>query len=74
MNKITESYFNFNSASKIEINDGCIKCIWLEYSNTTEFDNNKCVMLSDGNNAVIEFENGKKMLITNSEWSSLYWL
>ncbi|MDH4127118.1 MAG: hypothetical protein OEV44_00080 [Spirochaetota bacterium] len=67
-------YFNYLTASMIEINDGCIKCIWLEYSNTNEFDNEGCVMLNNGDNALIEFENGKKMIITNSEWCSLKWL
>ena len=72
---ITENEdFNYKSASKIEINDGCVKCIWLENSNKFKLDSDNSVMLSDSSNALIEFENGKKMIITNSEWCSLNWV
>lgn len=75
MSRITEAEdFNYKASSKIEINDGCVKCIWLEYSKINKFDNEGCAVLSDGYNALIEFENGKKMIITNSEWCSLNWL
>jgi hypothetical protein len=56
MSKFREGEFNYKAASKIEVNDGCVKCIWLEYSRTTEFDGDGCAMLSDGDNALIEFE------------------
>jgi len=69
-----EEDFNYYSASKIEINDGCVKCIWLENSKTTSFDDEDCAMLSDGHNALIEFENGKEMIITNSERCSLIYI
>jgi len=68
-----EEDFNYNGSSKVEINDGCINCIWLENSNTKDLDNDKSVRLTDGHNALIEFSNGKKMIITNSEWCSLNW-
>ncbi|HUW07836.1 MAG TPA: hypothetical protein VMW01_16440 [Williamwhitmania sp.] len=66
--------FNYTRAAKIDVSDGCVKCIWLERSKETEFDNENSVRLTDGENALIEFENGKKMIITNSEWASLNWL
>lgn len=67
--------FNFESASKIEVNDGFIKCIWLqnvEYMRTPER-KDEWVDLAVGGDAVIEFENGKKMYISNSEWCSVCW-
>ena len=66
--------FNYKASSKIEINDGCVKCVWLEYSKITKFDNEGRVMLHNGDNALIEFENGRKLIITNSEWCSLNWV
>ena len=46
---ITEAEdFNYKGASKIEINDGCIKCIWLEHSKTNELDKENSIMLRDG--------------------------
>lgn len=71
---ITETDFNYHEASKIELNDGSINCIWLESSNTNELDIDNSVSLADGGYALIEFSNGKKMIITNSEWCSLNWL
>jgi hypothetical protein len=68
-----EEEFNYNSAKQIQINDGFIKCVWLEYItepySSTPKDNE--VSLYDGCGALIEFENGRKILITNSEWCSL---
>ena len=72
--KTLEEDFNYKAASKIEKNDGCVKCIWFEHSEITKFDDGGCAMLSDGENALIEFENGKRMIITNSEWCSLNWI
>lgn len=69
-----EDDFNYSRASKVEVNDGCIKCIWLEDSEITEFDSRNAVRLTDEGFALLEFENGKKMLITNSEWCSLNWI
>lgn len=71
---IAETDFNYNGASKIEVNDGSINCIWLEMSNITELDNENSIYLTDGGFALIEFSNGKKMIITNSEWCSLNWI
>ena len=66
--------FDYTRASKIDVSDGCVKCVWLEESKTTKLDEDNNVMLTDGYNALIEFENGRKMIITNSEWVSLNWL
>ncbi len=71
---ITEEDFNYYGASKVEINDGCIKYVWLEDSDVTERDADNSLSLTDGSNALIEFANGKKMIVTNSEWGSLNWL
>ena len=69
-----ESEFNYVNASKIEINDGSINCIWLECSIQKEINSDNALDLTDGYNALIEFSNGKKMIITNSEWCSLNWI
>ena len=75
MSKITEKEdFSYNGASKVEINDGCIRCVWLECSKDTTLDEDDSLILSTGCSALIEFENGKKMIVTNSEWASLNWL
>ena len=67
--------FNYRKASKVEINDGCIKCIWLEDSTITEIkDEEEGLSLRTGKDAIIEFVNGKRVLITNSEWVNLVWL
>lgn len=68
-----EEDFIYYGASKIKINDGCIICIWLEDSKIRNLDNENSVNLTDGRNALIEFSNGKKMIINNSEWCSLNW-
>jgi hypothetical protein len=69
---ITIEDFCFSGATEIIINDGFIKSIFLEdteskkkllYSNSIE--------IETGGNALIEFVNGKKILITNSEWASI---
>ena len=63
--------FDKNGASKIDINDGCVKCIWLENSETEKLDKDNGLWLTDGYNALIELENGKMMVISNSEWGSI---
>ena len=63
--------FDYTLASKVEINDGCIKCIWVENADKIGFDSDGELVFSLGYGAVIEFQNGKKMLITNSEWGSI---
>ena len=72
--KMRESDFNYNNACKVIINDGSIKCIWFENCQAQEIDEDNSLSLSDGECALIEFTNGKKMLITNSEWCSLNWV
>lgn len=67
---MTLNDFNFNNASLKKVSDGCIDQIWLEDSEQTEIKDN-CITLNDGSNALIEFTNGRKMIITNSEWSSM---
>ena len=63
-------YFDYSMASKIDVNNGCIKCIWLEDSQRSVLYDNS-VMFTDGCNALIEFENGGKIIITNSEGGSI---
>ena len=65
--------FDFTNASKIFVNDGCIKCIYVENSDVPNIKDNY-LHLEDQGSALIEFENGKKMIITNSEWASLHWI
>jgi len=67
-----EDLFNYSNASKVEVNAGGIKCIWLEGSNIRKIDHDGCVELETGEYAIIELENGKRILITNSEWASIY--
>lgn len=71
---MTESDFNYEGAYKLEINDGSINCIWFENCLYKELDKNKSLYLTDGHDCLIEFSNGKKMVITNSEWCSLNWM
>jgi hypothetical protein len=79
---MTESDFDYENALNFEINDGCIKCIWFEecsdlerlereYKNITEY--GFCINFP-GLNALIEFTNGKKMIISQSEWCTLYFI
>ena len=68
------SMFDLSTAYKKEINDGFIKTIWLEdggWDHVGMSDCNKRVSLQTGGNAIIEFSNGKRILITNSEWCSI---
>lgn len=68
-------HFDFSNTYKREINDGFISRIWLEDGNWDPTvgisDDNKEVTLQTTGNAVIEFANGKRILIKNSEWCSL---
>ncbi len=70
-----EKIFHKPNATEIEINDGCIKSIWVEDfpkgKNIEEMNGNIPIQLSTGCDALIEFENGKAMLISSSEWCSL---
>lgn len=66
--------FDKTNASEVKVNDGCIKSIWLENSETTEFDADGDLTLNDGDNALIEFENSKSMMVFNSEWCTLNYL
>lgn len=70
--------FDKTSAQEIVINDGLIKSIWLECttfdSKSEGFDSDGVLELFTGENALIEFVNGKNLLITNSEWSFLSFL
>lgn len=68
--------FKFDDATTININDGCIKNITVENCKTKDFIKfkNNTLQLPTHGNAILEFENGKKMLITNSEWCSLNWI
>jgi len=66
--------FNLKDASEIKVNDGCIKSIYLQNSKETEFDKDGSVNLSTGDNALIEFVNGKRLMINQSEWASLHWM
>lgn len=67
--------FDFSNTYKKEINDGFISRIWLEdedWDSTVGIsDDNKEVTLQTAGDAVIEFSNGKRILIRNSEWCSL---
>jgi len=67
--------FDLSTAYKKEINDGFINTIWLEdggWDNPNVSDDNKEINLQTAGNAIIKFANGKRILITNSEWCSLY--
>ncbi len=68
---MSRNTFNKEHASEVVINDGCIKSIWLEHSVKTKLDGYDQIDLETGSWAMIEFCNGKSMIITNSEWSSL---
>lgn len=67
--------FDFSNTYKKDINDGFINRIWLEDedwdSTVGVSDDNKEVTLQTAGDAVIEFANGKRILIRNSEWCSL---
>jgi hypothetical protein len=68
--------FDLTKAYKKEINDGFIKCIWLEDDNWDSTlgvsDDNTEVSLQTAGKAIIQFANGKHILVDNSEWCSLY--
>ena len=68
--------FDLQKAYKKQINDGFINTIWLEDGNWDSTlgvsDDNTEVSLQTAGKALIEFDNGKRILITNSEWCSLY--
>jgi hypothetical protein len=68
--------FDLQKAYKKEINDGFINTIWLENDNGwCDFgvsDDNTKVSLQTAGKALIQFANGKHILITNSEWCSFY--
>jgi hypothetical protein len=68
--------FDLQKAYKKEINDGFINTVWLEDENwdyaVGVSDDNTKVSLQTAGKALIEFANGKHILITNSEWCSLY--
>jgi hypothetical protein len=68
--------FDLSTAYKKEINNGFINTIWLEDDNWDSTlgvsDDNTEVSLQTAGKALIEFANGKRILITNSEWCSLY--
>jgi hypothetical protein len=68
--------FDLQKAYKKEINDGFINTIWLEDENwdytVGVSDDNTKVSLQTGGKALIQFANGKHILITNSEWCSFY--
>ena len=44
--------------------------MWLERSKETKLDEDDSLMLTTGYDALIEFENGRKMIVTNSSYSS----
>lgn len=79
---MTEQDFDYGNACKVEINDGSIKCIWYDECLTTEDLERKCKEITDegfsiempGQNALIEFTNGKKMIVNHSEWCFLYFI
>lgn len=67
--------FDKEKAYKKEINDGFIKCIYLEDDNWDSTvgvsEDNTDIGLQTAGNALIEFANGKHILVHNSEWCSL---
>ena len=76
-----EDYKIENDISKakiIEVNDDCVKRIILFRNYRGEeagglMEDGSIDVSSEGS-AVIEFQNGKKLEATNSEWGALYWL
>jgi hypothetical protein len=68
--------FDLQKAYKKEINDGFINTVWLEDENwdyaVGVSDDNTKVSLQTAGKALIEFANGKHILIKNSEWCSFY--
>jgi hypothetical protein len=68
--------FDLQKAYKKEINDGFINTVWLEDENWDSSvgvsDDNTKVSLQTAGKALIEFANGKHILIKNSEWCSFY--
>ena len=79
-NKLIEidEEFDFEKAYKKEINDGFIKCIYLQDDNWDSTvgvsDDNTDATLQTAGNALIEFTNGKHIFIKNSEWCHLYFI
>lgn len=69
-----EDNFDYSKAYKVEINDGSINCIWFEEGGLQNMSEPMELWLTDGHDALIEFSNGKKMIISNSEWCCLMWL
>jgi hypothetical protein len=66
--------FDLSTAYRKDINDGFINTIWLEdagWDHVGVSDDNKEIDLQTAGNALIEFSNGKRILITNSEWCSI---
>jgi hypothetical protein len=69
--------FDLEKAYKKEINDGFINTIWLEDDNWDGLgvsDDNTEASLQTAGKALIQFANGKHLLITNSEWCKLYFI
>lgn len=66
--------FNYDKSFKIDINDGCIRHILVEDGNSDVIDKEGNILLPTACGAIIEFYNGKKMWVTNSEWVSLVFL
>lgn len=64
------SDFNIQNASKVEKNDGLVKCIYFENPENVKIDGS-VIDLDHGCNVLIEFVNGTRLLITISEWGSL---
>jgi len=72
--KVEDSKINFPFIKKFR---RCIKQIYVEWNHRgeiPEFDEDGTLELDTGGSAIIEFTNGKKLLILNSEWCSLNWL
>lgn len=70
---ITISDFDMTNCKEIKIEDGFIKSIFAEKCRSfkdAELEGNT-IELTTGCNAMIEFINGYKILITNSEWGSI---
>ena len=69
--------FDLEKAYKKEINDGFINCIWLQddkWDGLGVSDDNTEASLQTAGSALIQFANGKHLLITNSEWCKLYFI
>lgn len=63
--------FNYTEAGEIKINDGLIKSIFIEGNKSPTMDSDGEIELTTGGDACIEFENGKKLYFSTSEWGQI---